>query len=193
MSETVRTFIAVEMPPDVRAYLGRCQDRLRGTGGTVRWVRPDRIHLTLVFLGEVAVESLGALEAAVKQAVAGVSPFGLGPAGAGRFPPRGRPRVIWIGLDEPGGHLVRLQKAVAEATAPFAEKVEHRAYRPHLTLGRVRGGRDLHRLSAAVAAMADARGPEFEADEMVIMQSVLSPQGPTYSPLSRVRLVRTGD
>ena len=188
MSETVRTFIAIEMPPEVREYLDRCQDRLRGAGGKVRWVRTDLIHLTLVFLGEVAVEQLDALGAAVEGAVAGVSPLALRAAGAGQFPPRGRPRVIWIGFDEPTGALLALQKAVADATVPFAEKVETRPYRPHLTLGRVRTGGDLHRLSAAVADMADRQGPQFDADEIVVMQSTLSPQGPTYSPLSRVAL-----
>ena len=189
MSETVRTFIAIEMPPEVREYLDRCQDRLRRAGGKVRWVRTDLIHLTLEFLGEVAVEQLDALGAAVE----GVSPLALRAAGAGQFPPRGRPRVIWIGFDEPTGALLALQKAVADATVPFAEKVETRPYRPHLTLGRVRTGGDLHRLSAAVADMADSRGPEFDADEIVVIQSTLSPQGPTYSPLSRVRLVGAGN
>jgi len=188
MAETVRTFIAIEMPPEVRDYLEGCQELLRGTGGTVRWLRTDLIHLTLVFLGEVAVEELPALGSAVEQAVAGFRPFALCAGGAGQFPPSGRPRVIWIGIDEPTGSLLRLQEAVADATAPFAEKVENRAYRPHLTLGRVRGGRDLHRLSASVADLADSRGPEFDADEIVVMQSTLSPQGPTYSPLSRIAL-----
>ncbi|HUU92953.1 MAG TPA: RNA 2',3'-cyclic phosphodiesterase [Phycisphaerae bacterium] len=188
MGETVRTFIAIEMPPEVRDYLEGCQELLRGTGGDVRWMRTDLIHLTLVFLGEVAVEELAALGSAVEQAVAGFEPVTLRAGGAGQFPPRGRPRVVWIGIDEPTGSLVRLQKAVADATAPFAEKVENRAYRPHLTLGRVRGGRDLHRLSAAVAEMADQQGPEFEADEIIVMQSTLSPQGPTYLPLSRIAL-----
>jgi len=188
MSETVRTFIAIELPAEVREYLDRCQERLRGTGGDVRWVRTDLVHLTLVFLGEVAVEELDGLAAAVEAAVAGFGPLVLRAVGAGQFPPRGRPRVIWIGIDEPSGAILRLQKAVADATAPFAEKVENRAYRPHLTLGRVRGGRDLHRLSAAVADMADQQGPQFEADEIVVMQSTLSPQGPTYSPLSRIAL-----
>ena len=188
MSQTVRTFIAIEMPPEVRQYLDRCQERLRGAGGKVRWVRTDLIHLTLVFLGEVAVERVEALVAAVVAAVAGFGPLALRAGGAGQFPPRGRPRVIWIGIDEPTGALLRLQKAVADATAPFAEKVEKRAYRPHLTLGRVRGGSGLDELSAAVADMADHQGPPFDAAEVVVMKSVLSREGPIYSPLSCIAL-----
>ncbi len=188
MSETVRTFIAIEMPPEVRQYLDRCQERLHGAGGKVRWVRTDLIHLTLVFLGEVAVERLEALGAAVEAAVAGFGPLVLRAGGAGQFPPKGRPRVIWVGIDEPAGDLLRLQKAVADATAPFAEKVEKRAYRPHLTLGRVRGGRGLGELSAAVSEMADQQSPAFDAAEIVVMKSVLSREGPIYSPLSCIAL-----
>ncbi len=184
MSQTVRTFIAIEMPPEVRQYLDRCQERLRGAGGKVRWVRTDLVHLTLVFLGEVSVERIEALGAAVGAAVAGFGPLALRAGGAGQFPPRGWPRVIWIGIDEVTGALLRLQKAVADAAAPFAENVEKRAYRPHLTLGRVRGGSGLDELSAAVADMADRQGPPFEAAEVVVMKSVLSRQGPIYSPLS---------
>ncbi len=188
MSETVRTFIAIEMPPEVRDYLVRCQERLRGAGGKVRWVRTDLVHLTLVFLGDVAVERVDALEAAVRQAVAGFRPLSLCATGVGQFPPNGRPRVIWVGIDEPTGDLLRLQKAVADATARFAERIEKRSYRAHLTLGRVRGGSGLGELSAAVAEMADHQGPPFEANEIVVMKSVLSRQGPTYSPLSCIAL-----
>lgn len=188
MSETVRTFIAIEMAPAAREFLAQCQDRLRQAGGDVRWVRTDIVHLTLVFLGEVAAGRLGGLEQAVRGAVAGFGPMTLQPGGAGQFPPRGRPRVVWIGIDEPSGGLVRLQKAVAEATAGFAEKVEDRPYSPHLTLGRVRGGRDLDALSDAVAAMAGQKGPAFEARDVVIFRSDLSPQGPMHSALARVPL-----
>lgn len=187
MSDTVRTFIAIEMPESARAFLARCQDRLRGAGGTVRWVRPELIHLTLVFLGEVASARLPAVEAAVREAAGGFAPLALEPRGVGRFPPRGRPRVVWVGVDEPTGGLVRLQKAVADATAAFAEKTEDRAYAAHLTLGRVQGG-DVHALAEAVDAMAEERGRALEAREVVVFRSVLAPGGPTYTPLARVPL-----
>ena len=188
MSETVRTFIAIEMPGPVRAFLDRCQERLKRAGGGIRWVRTDLVHLTLVFLGEVRQDRLAALEQAVRGAVAGFGPMTLAPSGAGRFPPKGRPRVVWVGIGDPAGSLLRLQKAVAGAAADFAEKAEDRAYTAHLTLGRAQGGGDLHALSDAVDAMAAERGPEFAAAEVVIVKSVLGPGGPTYTPLARVPL-----
>jgi 2'-5' RNA ligase len=186
MAKAVRTFIAIELPQEVREYLESRQTDLASAGGDVKWVRTDDIHLTLVFLGNVPVEEIAAVAAAVREAAAGMGPIRLQAGGAGCFPPRGRPRVVWIGIEEPTGALARLQGAVAGATARFAEKPERREYKAHLTVGRVRGGHGAEELSEAVAALADAKGPEFEAAEVVIFESVLAREGPTYMPLARI-------
>ena len=188
MAETVRMFIAIELPGDVRQYVAECEDRLRRAGADVRWVRPDRIHLTLLFLGEVPADRLADLEAAVRAAAGSFAPLALQAAGAGRFPLRGTPRIIWIGVEEPTGGLVRLQKAVAEATADFAEKREDREFAAHLTLGRAKSGKNARPLDEAIAAMAAETGPAFEVREVVIFKSELSPQGPTYTPLAKLPL-----
>jgi len=188
VAETVRMFIAIELPGDVRQYVAECEDRLRRAGADVRWVRPDRIHLTLLFLGEVPADRLADLEAAVRAAAGSFAPLALQAAGAGRFPLRGTPRIIWIGVEEPTGGLVRLQKAVAEATADFAEKREDREFAAHLTLGRAKSGKNARPLDEAIAAMAAETGPAFEVREVVIFKSELSPQGPTYTPLAKLPL-----
>ncbi|MCX5648502.1 MAG: RNA 2',3'-cyclic phosphodiesterase [Planctomycetota bacterium] len=186
MAKAVRTFIAIELPQEVREYLESRQTDLANAGGDVKWVRTDDIHLTLVFLGNVPVEEIAAVAAAVRGAAASMGPIRLRAGGAGCFPPHGRPRVVWIGIEEPTGALARLQGAVAGATERFAEKPERREYKAHLTVGRVRGGRGAEELSEAVAALADAKGPEFEAAEVVIFESVLAREGPMYMPLARV-------
>jgi len=199
MAKAVRTFIAIELPQEVREYLESRQTDLANAGGDVKWVRPDDIHLTLVFLGNVPVEEIAAVAAAVRGAAASMGPIRLQAGGAGCFPPHGRPRVVWIGIEEPTGALARLQSAVAEATERFAEKPERREYKAHLTVGRVRGPASsrcvgttprqaggAEELSEAVAALADAEGPEFEAAEVVIFESVLAREGPMYMPLARV-------
>jgi 2'-5' RNA ligase len=186
MAKAVRTFIAIELPQEVREYLESRQTDLASAGGDVKWVRTDDIHLTLVFLGNVPVEEIAAVAAAVRGVAALMGPIRLQAGGAGCFPPHGRPRVVWIGIEEPTGALARLQGAVAEATERFAERSERREYKAHLTVGRVRGGRGAEELSEAVAALADAKGPEFEAAEVVIFESVLAREGPTYMPLARV-------
>ena len=154
----------------------------------VEWTRPDLIHLTLVFLGDVPAERQADLEAAVRRAAAGTGVLALQASGAGRFPPHGLPRVVWVGVADPDGKLLRLQQAVAEATAAFAEKPEDRAYAAHLTLGRVRSPKNARDLTGMLDAMAGTTGPAFEAREVTIFRSDLSAQGPTYTPLARVTL-----
>ncbi len=185
----MRTFVAIELPASVRRHLGDVQQRLKAAGADVRWVAPDRMHLTLVFLGDVPATEITEVAAAVEQASAGVEPVALQAAGCGTFPPRGRPRVVWAGIADPTGALAALQKAVADAAAPFAEKVDRRAYHPHLTLGRVRGGKGLDRLADAVGELADVAGPGFEADEVIVFRSDLGPGGPTYTRLAHADLV----
>lgn len=186
MSDAVRTFIAIELPADVRAYLSDSQAHLKRAGGDVKWVRPELIHLTLVFLGDVPAGSLGDLETAVRQAVAGQKPIPLRAGGAGRFPERGLPRVIWIGIEDETGAILALQKSLADATAVFAEKVEDRSYEPHLTLGRVKSPKGARDLTGMLDSMIGKTGPTFEAREVTIFRSDISPQGPTYTALARV-------
>ena len=201
MTQTVRTFIAIELPEEVREYLSRCQERLKGAGVNVKWTRPEQIHLTLAFLGNVADDELDALSEAVREAASVFGPLRLRATGTGQFPPGGRPRVLWVGVRAEAGDLEGLQQAVAGAAAPFAEKQEHRAYHPHLTLGRVRQGRrgsrgggvDLHGLARAVAEMAEEEGPAFDADEVVVFQSDLGPAGPTHTPLARIGLAASDE
>jgi 2'-5' RNA ligase len=188
MAETVRTFIAIELTAQVRAFLADCQGHLKRAGGDVRWVRPDLVHLTLVFLGDVPADMLADLERCVREAAAPFAPLALRVQGVSRFPPRGLPRVVWVGIGEPTGRLTELQKALAGATAAFAEKVEDRAYTAHLTLGRVKSPRGARDLSGAVDAMSGQTGPSFEAREVTVFRSDLSPQGPTYTPLAKITL-----
>jgi 2'-5' RNA ligase len=191
MAETVRTFVAIELSDEPREFLAARQRDLKGAGGKVRWVRPERMHLTLVFLGNVPADRLDELEAAVREACVGTGPIRLQIGGAGQFPTRGRPRVVWTGVEEPTGALLELQKHLAEATASFAEKPEKRAYHAHLTLGRIRSGNP-RPLSEAVASLAEEAGPAFTAEEVVVFRSDLSPHGPTYTALARAALTGKG-
>ena len=186
MADTVRTFIAIELPEPVRERLAGLQAKLRDTCNRVRWVRPDRMHLTLVFLGGVPVDMLETLEAEVRAAIIGCGPLRLEVGGAGQFPPHGKPNVVWAAMEEPTGGLARLQGAIADATGAFAEKVDKRPYAPHITLGRVHERKGLQRLSAAIDVLARERGPAFEAREVVVMKSDLAPEGPVYTPLARL-------
>ena len=139
MDATLRTFIAIELDEELKADLQRVQDRLREQVAprSVRWVRPEAIHLTLKFLGDTPAGEGGGSQGCACQAAAQVSPFRFTVGGLGCFPNTRRPRVVWVGLQEPTGALARLRDAVEAQVAPLGFPTETRPFRPHLTLGRV--------------------------------------------------------
>lgn len=188
MSETIRTFLAVELTPEVRQHLADVQELLMRAGARVKWTPPEHIHLTLVFLGNVPADAIPELEDAVRDACRDFSTIKLTVGGTGCFPPKGKPRVLWSGIEEPTGELLGLQKALVEATKPFAEKVDDRPYKPHLTLGRVRKGRVPFELSDMVDELAEEGGPTFVAREVVIFRSDLSSVGARYTPMAKIPL-----
>ena len=140
--ETLRLFIELTLPPEIVEALGRIQRvcRTRLPEGSIRWVAPEGIHLTLRFLGETAGSRQTDAEAAVKAAVrAAPGPQRLELSGYGSFPSgRTAPRVLFVGLRDVGGGLPALTAALDKALARVGWAPEGRPFRPHLTLGRVR-------------------------------------------------------
>ena len=102
----VRTFVAVDISPAVKAQIGQIIGQLRPLGSMIRWVRPEGLHLTLKFLGEISQEQLATVYQAVESGVAGISPFSFTLAEMGAFPNLRRPRVIWIGVPDSRSALV---------------------------------------------------------------------------------------
>ncbi|HET7088221.1 MAG TPA: RNA 2',3'-cyclic phosphodiesterase [Anaerolineae bacterium] len=189
----VRAFIAVELPKVTRDALSEVQARLgqHAPRGSVRWVKPDNIHLTLKFLGQVPTAQIEAISLALRRAVSVLHVFPFDVMRVGCFPDAQRPRVIWVGIDEPSGALHALQRAVESATVPLGYPTEPRPFQPHLTLGRT--GRDLrpadlHKLGEAVMAAKIGLIGHVHADEIVLFQSELAPSGSIYTVLARFPL-----
>jgi 2'-5' RNA ligase len=187
----VRLFVAADLPAEVRVRLGEIQDRLRPAAPSVRWVRPEGIHLTLKFLGEVAAVRRPGLEAALAGPAMGGTPFHLEASGVGLFPERGAPRIVWVGIRGEVETAAALRRAIDGATQPLGFEPEGREFRPHLTLGRVRGsgGGDWR---AALERASIAEAGRFEVREFVLFESRLGPEGAAYTPLARFPL-RAGE
>jgi RNA 2',3'-cyclic 3'-phosphodiesterase len=188
----VRLFVAAELPPQLRAAFASVQREMAGAPLSVRWVRPEAIHLTLKFLGEVREERLAEILTALRGSGAAIAPFLLEAAGASVFPARGAPRLIWV---EVRGNLPAargLAAAIDSATARVGFPPEAREFRPHLTLGRVKGpGRGDWRSILERAAL-QATG-EFQVSEHVLFESRLGPGGAVYTPIERFRLGSAAD
>ena len=181
----VRTFIAIELDDAIRQRLAAAQQRLRSADAKVRWVGADQMHLTVRFLGEIDEGIVNQVAGAMHMAAADAQPFDLAVAGLGTFPPRGAPRVVWAGADEPTGALAALHKRLERELRNLGFERERRAFSPHLTLGRVKDPRTCTRLRTLVTDGADEAFGTQTVTALVLFQSVLSPHGATYTPLHR--------
>ena len=183
---SLRVFCAVELPADVRAAAAAHAARLRRDFPEARasWVRPEGLHVTLKFIGEVAAARVRDISSAAEAAVEGFAPFSLLVEEAGTFPPRGAARVLWLGLRDESGGLARLQRRLEAECKAAGFPAEPRAFKPHLTLARLRQPASAHELSEA--HRRSTFGPHrFKVSELVVMRSELGPGGSRYTPLSR--------
>ena len=182
--ERLRLFVAIDLPEDVRESLGRLQSDLRRHDlPSLRWTRPEGVHLTLKFLGETPTSSLPAIEAALARAVRGAQPFRLALGAPGTFGNRRGPRVLWVDVEGDVKPLQQLQAAVERELAAAGFAPEERGFSPHLTLARVPQPPPpglAERISRALAAVAAPRG-EIEVTELLLMRSKLQPSGAVYS------------
>lgn len=188
MTESLRTFVAIELPRQLAACLGRIQDQLRGHRFNVRWVRPENIHLTLKFLGDTPAADLTALVEALAEAVRGHPPLGLFLKGFGAFPGLDRPRVVWVGIDGQIAELQALQRAVEGGLGAIGFPSGNRPFRGHLTLGRVKGRVAGERLRSVAETLQTFVSERFAVDRIVLLRSELNPTGAVYTRLSTVDL-----
>ena len=194
--ERVRSFIAVELPSAARDAVERVMRELRATAGDgVRWVRPEGIHLTLKFLGDIDVDSVPAISTALDRCADSAAPFDLFLEGVGVFPNARRPRVVWVGLGGALESLQGLQQSVERELEALGYARERRAFAPHLTLGRVRDGASAQQgraLSEAIAGASVQPGVELPVRDLALMKSDLRPAGAVYTQLHAARLGHGG-
>jgi 2'-5' RNA ligase len=185
----VRAFVAIHVPPTVREGLRRMQKELSMPNEAVRWTPFDQLHLTLEFLGKVEANEIESLGEALRKVASVHRKFELEAKSIGAFSSLRNPRVIWAGIAGDVGALKQLQADVRTAVRPWIQEEETRAYRPHLTLGRVRPlkPRELRKVSEALAGETGEFG-SWVVEEFHLMQSRLSPHGAQHSVLATFSL-----
>jgi len=189
MPQRLRTFVAVALDKFTHDRLVGLQERLAVAGVPVKWVEPENLHITLLFLGEVDARETPALCQAVKQVARRIRPFPITLAGTGAFPTPRRPRTLIVHVTEGGPELIALHDALE---APLLElgcyRREDRPYKPHLTLGRVKGQEAAEPLAAVLAQFEGWQGGQTHVDEVLVLCSELRHQGPEYVVLCRAQL-----
>jgi 2'-5' RNA ligase len=182
----LRIFCAVEMPDELRSRVAERVRRLRSEFPDVRasWEKPEKLHITLKFLGDVESARVEALSSAAARTAASLEPFELTIDEPGTFPSQGQPRVLWLGIVDASGRLAHMQRALEAECAADGFERESRAFRPHLTLARVRSTQGARELAAAHRE-TPFESQRFRVSELVVMRSELGPGGSRYTPLSR--------
>ena len=184
-----RVFCAVELPDVVRARLEDHVRRLRKEVPDVAasWSRVENIHLTLKFFGNVEVKRIEKISATAERVVKQFSRFQIAVGGTGVFPRPSRPQVLWIGVSDPSGQLSALQEKFEDECAAEGFEKEDRAYRPHLTIARLRKPEGARHLADAHLQMK-FETIEVELKELVVFRSELSPKGSKYTAISAAHL-----
>jgi 2'-5' RNA ligase len=184
----MRLFIAIELPEEIKRGLAEVQQRLRDGGARASWTRPEGIHLTLKFLGEVEAGKTSTIMQALETAVPGTGLLRLSVEGVSAFPNRKAPRVIWTGVAGDVERLSVLHGAIEDAMEGWGFERENRTFSPHLTLARVKFPKPRENWQQLIERIGAAKIGSFETDHINLMQSELHREGAVYTALGRIGL-----
>ena len=187
--ETIRAFLAIDPPPDVIRKINDIQRMLRkNIQGLISWVRPEGIHLTLKFFGDVTQDDVIAISEVIATHATGARTFNLEVKGLGVFPSLRRPRVVWIGISGEVAQLTILQQAIDQRLAACGFPREERPFRAHLTVARIKSLQGLSGLDNCLAGNASASAGIFAATGLTLFKSNLTPKGAVYTVLGHFPL-----
>jgi 2'-5' RNA ligase len=190
--KNLRTFVAVELSGEVKARAMNLIDRLKTSGVKASWTNPEKMHLTLKFLGDTPETLLAEVCRAVQKASEKIACFELRFGGAGAFPHAQRPQILWMGVESGLAEVTSLQESVDEALFQLRYPRERRRFTPHLTLGRCRGGtpEQFQEIRRIIEENTAFPGGVSIIEEVVVFESMLERGAePVYEALSRTELV----
>ena len=184
----IRSFLAIELPKPILGKIEEVQGDLRSTHADVRWVSPEKIHVTLKFFGNIEESRIDLIFKSIEEPMRDALPFSVRVRGAGAFPSLKNPRVIWMGLADGKEMLISLQKQIEDRLAKIGFEPEDRPFQPHLTLGRMKSSRGKEELVRRMEKYTEEEFGAFQVERVVLFKSDLRPSGPVYTLLRVLRL-----
>jgi len=183
----IRTFIAIELPVEVKQVARRIQSQLGESIEGIRWVKQENIHLSVKFLGNVEENRINDIAAAVKNAVEDISVMNLKTGHLGIFPNEKRPRILWLGIEGEVREFIRMTKNCESELAKLGYERDARENKPHITVGRIRSSK---KQKGLINILKDIpiESIEFRAGALNLMRSELNPNGAVYTNLKSVKL-----
>jgi len=185
MSGTIRSFFAIDIEDEmIVRRLAEAQGMLANTGADLKLVKPQNIHLTVRFLGNISPPMVDAIYEEMKQL--SFAPFEIELRGLGAFPKLSYPRVVWAGIRKGADQLVKIFEQLEPRLRGLGFKPDSKGFSPHLTIARVRTGRNKAQLIKLVRELEDYEFGAVKAECLRLKKSVLTPQGPIYTTLREV-------
>lgn len=192
MSEKLRTFIAIDTPPEFKVQAEQIQNELAVLNAPVKWEKSTKLHLTLKFLGTIDTALIENVESKLQHIILNRRPFWLRYNGLGCFPNTSNPRIIWIGCNPLSSDFEKLHRSIENACAEIGFEREKREFHPHITIGRVkiRSGKDRRAIPDLIKKMENLTfdALENEVHSVLLMKSELHPDGSVYSILKQFSL-----
>ncbi|MBM3249284.1 MAG: RNA 2',3'-cyclic phosphodiesterase [Candidatus Omnitrophica bacterium] len=187
----MRTFIAIELPEEIKGALSRLQEKLKAAGADVKWVEPENIHLTLKFLGERDDKRVEKIKELLDEACAGRKPFLMRLDKVGAFPSLNSPRVIWVSVREGDTEAKEIAADLEEKICRLGIPKEERPFQSHITIARLRSPQNRQPLVQELKKLEDKPLPEnlgFTVKKITLFKSTLTPKGPVYESLKEANL-----
>ena len=181
----IRSFLAFEIPEEIKPTVSSIYRGLRDSSLDVRWVREENIHITVIFMGNVEEKYLDSIGKVVERACSKYAPFKIRAKGAGVFSNLRNAKVLWIGVEGDIERLGYFKESIQKKLKPFGIKEESRRFSPHITVGRFRKGFNQPRLLKEVLdKFKDVSSSEAWLKELVLFKSELKPDGAVYTKLN---------
>jgi 2'-5' RNA ligase len=187
----LRSFIAIELPETIKSALAELQQELKRSEADIRWVKPENIHLTLKFLGNIEEKLVDDIVKAIETTCNKYPEFDLEIKGMGVFPNIKSPRVIWVGVNS-SEILTDLQHNIESEMAALGFEPENRKFTPHLTLGRFKSSRGKEALLEDIKLHKDSKLGLINVKSVYLMRSDLSPAGARYTRIAEISLMGEG-
>jgi 2'-5' RNA ligase len=183
----LRSFIAIELPETAKSFLAGLQQDFKNCGADIRWVKPENIHLTLKFLGNIEEKQIDNIIKVIEKACSKYAAFNFRFSGVDVFPRRGSPRVLWVGMNG-NETLTGLQQEIDIGLVKLGFERENRKFVPHLTLGRFKSSRGKVPLLDKIKSYKNNKSGLTDVSSVSLIKSDLSPAGARYTRIAEVSL-----
>jgi 2'-5' RNA ligase len=184
----IRSFLAIELPKLILRKIEEVQRDLRSTRADVRWVNPEKIHLTLKFFGNIEESRIDPIFKSIEEPVRNTPPFSIEVKGVGAFPQLRNPRVIWMGLVDGKEILTSFQKQIETQLEKIGFQPEDRPFHPHLTLGRMKSSGGKEELVGRMEKHREEEFGDFPVERVILFKSDLTSSGPIYTLVKEIKL-----